>query len=411
MATTITEAFHYDPFSPQAMREPHSLYPALREEHPAYYIPEYDTYVFSRYDDVWNGFMDAQNFSEAEGQLFTREDLLVHHRGNPPQPRIEPEKAMFLWLDPPVQTKFRQALAAPFLKGNIRKLEELITQITRARLAELLPRGRFDLNMELASHVSASVVMHVMGMNLGDPVGIAEKIGQLVARDPDRPGMTPAGAVAREELHAKLRAEVARRRAGVGPDSFVIDALIHGDMIGRPLTDAEIAVDLMSLLVGGTETLPKIFAGGLLELSRHPHQLAEVAADPANATPAFEEMLRYNAPAQWFGRTVKQPVTLGGVDLEPGQRVILLLASANRDDREFGDGDAFRWNRKARRMISFGVGPHFCIGIHLARLEGQVLLREFLSAVPEFTIEPENGSWAESEFQVGWTSLPVRVGR
>jgi cytochrome P450 len=187
--------------------------------------------------------------------------------------------------------------------------------------------------------------------------------------------------------------------------------MLAADVTGRPLTDMEISQNLVSLVVGGAETLPKIFAGGLLELSRYPDQLAEVAAEPANANAAFEEMLRYSAPAQWFGRTVKTERGLAGVTLEPGQRVILLIAAANRDRREFEAPDAFIWNRKARRMLSFGIGPHFCIGIHLARLEGQIMLREFLAAFPKFEIDEAAGSWAVSEFQIGWTKLPVRIGK
>ena len=402
--------FRYDPFSPEAMRDPHSLYPVLREEHPAYYIPEYDTWVFSRYQDVWDGFMDAEHYSEAEGQLFAPEVLRVHHRGNPPEPKIEPVKAMFLWLDPPVQTAFRQLLAPPFLKGSINRLEPMITQIVRQRLAELLPRGRFDLTADFGSHVSARVTQQVMGLAFEDTDHVVDLINWMVYRKPGQAGSTPEGMAARDELHALLRGEVKRRRRGQGPESPVIDPLIATNIIARPLTDQEVAVDIMSILIGGTETLPKIFAGGLLELSRHGDQLAEVAADPqANAAAAFEEMLRYNAPAQWFGRTVKHPVTLGGVELEPGQRVILLIASANRDPREFDRADQFIWNRKARRMLSFGVGPHFCIGIHLARLEGRIMLREFLAVAPHFKLEPEAGHFAESEFQIGWTSLPVRT--
>ena len=87
MTTTATK-FHYDPFSRQAMADPHSLYPVLREEHPAWFLPEYDTWVFSRFQDVWDGFMDSEHYSEAEGQLYTREALLQHHRGNPPKHQL-----------------------------------------------------------------------------------------------------------------------------------------------------------------------------------------------------------------------------------------------------------------------------------------------------------------------------------
>ena len=408
--TTSTTIFHYDPFSAQAMADPHSLYPVLREEHPAWFLPEYDTWVFSRFQDVWDGFMDAEHFSEAEGQLFMREALLEHHRGNPPEPQLNPEKAMFLFLDPPVHTRFRHALGTPFLKGNVKRLEPAIRALARQRLAELLPRGEFDLNGDYAAHVAVRVTIDQVGLEFPDPDEIIRLLGRVVAREGGQAGSTADGLAARDTVHALLCGEVRRRRAGKGQPSPFIDALLTRDLIGRPLTDAEIAVDTMSALAGGTETVPKVLAGGMLELSRRPDQLAAIRADlPAHAPVAWEEMLRYNAPAQWFGRTVKKPVMLGGVALEPGQRVILLLASANRDSREFEDADAFIWNRKARRMVSFGVGPHFCIGIHLARLEGAILLEEFLAAVKDYELFPQRGIFAESEFQIGWNCLPVRV--
>jgi cytochrome P450 len=106
--------FRYDPFSPEAMRDPHSFYPVLREEHPAYFIPEYDTWVFSRYQDVWDGFMDSEHYSEAEGRLFASEVLQTHHRGNPPEFMIEPEAGHFAesefqigWTSLPIHIKRR----------------------------------------------------------------------------------------------------------------------------------------------------------------------------------------------------------------------------------------------------------------------------------------------------------------
>lgn len=410
MIETTASRFHYDPFSPEAMRDPHSFYPVLRDDHPAYYIPQYDTWVFSRFQDVWDGFMDAKHFSEAEGQVFSRATLLAHHRGNPPEPKINPEKAMFLWLDPPVHTRFRQALGTPFLKGNVNRLEPAIRTLARKRLAELLPRGEFDLNNDYASYVAVRVSIDQMGLEIADPEQLIALFGRVVARDPGVASMTADGFKARDTALDLLCAEVRRRRAGKGRPSPFLDPLIEQDLIGRPLTDMEIAVDTLSMLAGGTESVPKVVTGGLLELQHRPDQLAAIKADLARHAPiAWEEMLRYNAPAQWFGRTVKQPVTLGGIGLEPGQRVILLIASANRDPREFAAPDEFRWNRKPRRMLSFGVGPHFCIGIHLARLEGAILIEEFLAAVKRYELLPAQGSFAESEFQIGWTSLPVRT--
>lgn len=404
------QAFKYDPFSPAAMKNPQAFYNVLREEHPAYFIPEYDTYVFSRYEDVWEAFVDTEHFSEAEGQLFARDALLQHHRGDPPKPQIDPQKSMFLFLDPPVHTKFRRALWKPFMKSSVQGMGDFLKELVQGRLKELLPRGRFDLNGDYGSYVSVRAAAELMGLPLEDPEHVVDLINRMVARDPDSPGATEDGQAARMELMEWLAGAAARRRAGIGEESPVIDPLIQSDLIGRPLTDAEIAVDLLGIIVGGTETVPKVISGGLLELQNRPDQLAAVRADlDRNIEPAYEEMLRYLAPAQWFGRTVKKRHERAGILLEEGQRVILLIASANRDKREFDAPDEFVWNRDARRMLSFGVGAHFCIGIHLARLEGQTLLREFLRACPDFSVLPEEGHWAESEFQIGWTKLPVDV--
>ena len=400
--------FRYDPFSQDARRDPYAFYPTLIEHYPAYFIPEYDAYVFTRYDDVWNAFVNSGDFTESEGQVFSRDQMIVHHRNAPPPMQLDP-MTMFLFLDPPMHGQFRRAIGAPFLKGNIAKLRGEITTLVRDRLKVLLPKGEFDLNGDFGSYVSVGAVALVMGLPLSDAPRVIELVNTMVARAPDRSGPTEGGTAAREELMAFLKECIARRRLGQGPDSHVIDGMIAGNFIDRPLTDAEIAISLLGILVGGTETVPKIVAAGMLELARRPEQLAAVRADlENNVVPAFEEMLRFSAPAQWFGRTAKNKVRVGDVELEPGQRAILVIAAANRDPREFENPDEFIWNRKAQRMLSFGIGPHFCIGIHLARLEGQIMIRELLASVGEYTVHPDEGEWPVSEFQIGWVHLPIR---
>lgn len=404
---TVT-AFHYDPYSQAARQNPQAFYPTLREEHPAYFLPEYDAYVFTRYADVWNAFMNTGDFTEAEGQVFSRDQLLVHHRDNPPEHQLNP-MAMFTFVDPPVHAQIRRSIGAPFMKGAVGRLEPEIVAMTRDRLKLLLPRGEFDLNSDFGSYVSVGSTALVMGLPAPDARHIADLVNAMVARAVDRPGPVEGGGAAREELLDYLKAAIADRRVGKGPDSVLIDSMIAGGFTGHALSDQEIAISLLAILVGGTETVPKVVAATMLELSRRPDQLAAVRADPAvNAVPLFEEALRYNAPAQWFGRTAKNRVKVGDVELEPGQRAILVIAAANRDPREFDNPDEFVWNRKARRMLSFGVGPHFCIGIHLARLEGQIMLRELLGVIGDYTVHPEEGEWPVSEFQIGWAKLPIR---
>jgi cytochrome P450 len=167
---------------------------------------------------------------------------------------------------------------------------------------------------------------------------------------------------------------------------------------------------MLGVFIGGTETVPKIVAHGLWELGRWPDQLAAVRADlDANVPVAREEMIRYCAPAQWFARTVRKPFTIHGTTIQPGQRIITLLGSANRDEREYVDPDEFVWNRKIERLLAFGRGQHFCLGVHLARMEIAIMVAEWLNRVDDWQIDEDAASRPPSSFQWGWNNLPVEV--
>jgi cytochrome P450 len=167
---------------------------------------------------------------------------------------------------------------------------------------------------------------------------------------------------------------------------------------------------MLGIFIGGTETVPKIVAHGLWELSRLPDQMAAVRADVDAGVPkAREEMIRYCAPAQWFARTLRKPFTIHGTTIKPGQRIITLLASASRDEREYSDPDAFIWDRTMDRLLAFGRGQHFCLGVHLARLEITILVSEWLKRVSDYHILSEAASRPPSSFQWGWNNLPVAV--
>lgn len=124
---------------------------------------------------------------------------------------------------------------------------------------------------------------------------------------------------------------------------------------------------------------------------------------------AREEILRHTAPAQWFARTARRPYEIHGTTIQPGQRIITLLASAARDEREYPDPDAFIWNRPIERLLSFGHGQHFCLGVHVARLEVTIMIQEWLKRVPEYRIRTERASRPPSSFQWGWNNIPVEV--
>lgn len=248
---------------------------------------------------------------------------------------------------------------------------------------------------------------------LGLPTELASDVLATVnAGSLAQPGSGVDVANARPGYLEYLTPLVERRRADrSGADMPIADALLdYRKPDGTPLTDMEAAVQMLGVFIGGTETVPKIVAHGLWELERRPAQMAQVRADPAANVPvAREEMIRFCAPAQWFARTVRKPFTIHGTTIEPGQRVITLLASANRDEREYPEPDEFVWDRRIERMLAFGRGQHFCLGVHLARLEITVMVTEWLRRVPDFGVDTDHASRPPSSFQWGWNNVPVEV--
>ena len=262
-------------------------------------------------------------------------------------------------------------------------LADRIRTLANERLDELLPRGAFDLTQDYGGIVAASVVCELVGL----PVDLApEVLATVNAGSLAEPGSGVEVANARPGYLEYLVPIVERRRADASGGALpIVDNLIGYRLPdGSALSDIEAAVQMLGVFIGGTETVPKIVAHGLWELGRRPDQMATVRADlDANVPVAREEMIRYCAPAQWFARTLRKPFTIHDTTINPGQRIITLLASANRDEREYPEPDEFIWNRRIERLLAFGRGQHFCLGVHLARLEIAIMVTEWLKRVPD----------------------------
>ena len=398
----------YDPFDPAVMADPLPFYRVLRDEHPVYYLDKWDTYALSRFDDIWNVLeINDGTFVASEGTLPAASVLAGHNSGPVADPPLHP-MPFHANFDAPIYDGVRRCTAAPFRPKNVAKLGERIRALANERLDELLPRGRFDLTQDYGGIVAASIVCEIVGLSadLAADVLATVNAGSLA-----EPGSGVEVANARPGYLEYLAPVVERTRAGEPGALPIVDNLLAYRLPdGSALTDMEAAVQMLGVFIGGTETVPKIVAHGLWELSSHADQLADVRADlDANVPVAREEMIRYCAPAQWFARTLRKPFTLHGTTMEPGQRIISLLASASRDDREYAEPDHFIWNRPIPRLLAFGRGQHFCLGSHLARLEITIMVTEWLKRVPEFRVDTAAASRPPSSFQWGWNNLPIEV--
>jgi cytochrome P450 len=408
MKTVVDADFSYDPFDPAVMADPLPYYRVLRDHHPVYYVPKWDLYAISRFDDIWEVLAVSDGtFVASEGTLPAANVLAHHNTGPVPDPPLTP-LPFHAVFDKPIYDDIRRLQSPAFRPRSVTDWAERIRTLANQRLDELLPQGRFDLTGDYGGIVVAQVVCELLGIphELAADVLAAVNAGSLA-----QAGSGVDTAAARPNyLQYLIPAVQARRAANASDDLSIVDGMLRYRLPdGRPLDDVEAATQLLCIFIGGTETVPKIVAHGLWELARRPDQLAEVRADLSSVELACEEMIRFCAPAQWFARTARKPFTLHDTTIAPGQRIITLLASASRDERQYPEPDEFRWNRPITRSLAFGRGQHFCIGYHLARLEVTVLVTEWLRRVGDYRIVDDGATRLPSSFQWGWNSIPVEV--
>ncbi len=398
--------FSYDPFDPAVMADPLPYYRVLRDHHPVYYVPKWDLFALSRFDDIWDVLAVSDGtFVASEGTLPAPNVLAQHNGGPVPDPPLTP-LPFHAVFDKPIYDDIRRLQSPPFRPRSVGDWQDRVRALANQRLDELLPRGRFDLTCDYGGIVVAQVVCELLGI----PLELApEVLAAVNAGSLPQAGSGVDTAAARPNYLEYLVPAVQRQRARRGGLPIVDGMLDYRLPDGRALDDVEAATQLLCIFIGGTETVPKIVAHGLWELARRPDQLAAVRADENAVQQAREEMIRYCAPAQWFARTARKPFTLHDTRIAPGQRIITLLASASRDERQYPDPDEFRWDRPITRSLAFGRGQHFCIGYHLARLEVTVLVQEWLRRVPQYRIDEDAATRLPSSFQWGWNSIPVEV--
>jgi len=388
----------YDPFAEDVRHDPYPIYRRLRDEAPAYYLPKYDAWALSRFQDIWDASNDADSYSTARGttpaQVLTRE---------------QPVTPMLNVMDPPEHTRLRAVIRKCFLPRYLRGLEPVVRQSFDEFLEEVIDKGECDVVQDLGARLSVQVACLAIGIPPEDGPALGRMVQRFFAHDPDTGGMTPDGLQALTELTAYCVDLIRQHRKHPGDGPEAADALIRfRDASGRSFDDEVAASHVTMLVIGGSETFPKTLANGILRLYEHPEQRRALARGEADTAAAYEEILRYDMPTQFLCRTLKRDVSLHGQQLYAGQAAMLLYASANHDDREFECPDVFDIQRRFRRHLSFSSGTHACLGTHVARMEGRITLNAILSRIPEYEVDLEGAERLRTEFVQGFSRLPIR---
>jgi cytochrome P450 len=400
----------FDPFAPGFADDPYPQYAVMRAQAPVYAHP-FGFWLLTGYDEV-SWLLRTPGLSVEDGNI-AADSLLRQMRdqlyGDAESPRAS--AVSMLDRDPPDHTRLRRLVSKAFTPRAIQALRPRITALVDGMLDTMAEQRRVDLVDALAFPLPFSVIAEMLGTPPTDHERIRQLSGTVVrslepVADPD---LAAAIMAADDELIQIAAEMIAWKRANPADD--LLTALIHAEDDGDVLNDDELVAQTLLLYIAGHETTVNLISGGALALLRHPGQLALLRSDPALVVNAVEELLRYDSPVQASRRITLEPVTVGGVTIPAGAFVLASLGSANRDERFWGpdaaDLDLRREN--ARQHVSFGAGPHHCLGASLARLEASIAIEHLTARFPGLALDGDV-VWNGRINLRGPAHLPVSAG-
>ena len=395
--------------SPEFKANPFPFYARLRAEAPVQRVllptGEWAWFV-TRYDDVVAVLKDERFVKDTANAMTPQEAA-----------RLPWFRKMFkalqrnmLDVDPPDHSRLRALVAKAFTPRLIDQMRERIRDITEHLLDKVQDRGRMDLVRDYALPLPSTIIAEMLGVPAADRHLFHRWSKAVLSAAASTWNLVKA--VPNVMIFMRyLRKIIKSRRAH--PKDDLISALARVEEGGDTLSENELLAMIFLLLVAGHETTVHLIGSGMLALLQHRHQWDKLRSDPALIKPAVEELLRFASPAETATeRFAREDVTMAGVTIARGDMVFAVLASANRDERQFPNPDVLDITREPNRHLAFGLGTHFCLGAPLARLEGQIALGTLLRRVPDvrLAVSPKMLRWRGGLVLRGLEALPVTFG-
>ncbi len=389
----------FSPYAYEVHEDPYPLYARLRAEAPVYRNEELDFWALARHADVLAAFKDTKRFSNRFG-------VSIDPSSYGPRARLG---TSFLAMDPPDHTRMRALVSRSFTPRRVAEMESRIREIAVWRLDRLVGAGSFDAVAEFAGKLPMDVISEMLGVPENDRSELRTWADLLVHREEGVMDVPPEGAEAFGKLIGYFRELIADRRKSPGRD--LLSSLLELERTPNEdyLSESELLSICNLMIVAGNETTTKLIANALYWLGQNPAQRERVASARVGMPQWVEETLRYDNSTQMLLRTLSEDTTIAGHLVPKDARILLLVGSANRDERVFERPDEYDLGRDCSRMLSFGQGTHFCLGAALARLEGAVSLEEWWRRFPDFQVDTSGIARVHSVNVRGFASLPVRV--
>jgi cytochrome P450 PksS len=392
--------------SPAFKANPYLFYARLRAEAPVYPVtlPDRRTaWLVTRYDDVAAVLKDAR-FAKDMANALTTEQA----RRQPwIPPVLRPLMRHMLNLDGLDHARLRGLVLKAFSPGLVEQMRGRVGRLCDELLAPLVRRGGMDLVRDYALPVPVTVISEMLGVPAADRHKFHRWSNTLVTAGSSRWGLLRA--VPSVWFLVRFLRKLIRTRRDEPRDDLV-SMLVKVEEAGDRLSEVELLAMVTLLLIAGHETTVNLIANGTLALLEHPDQMRRLRDDPSLIRPAVEELLRYASPVETATeRYAREDVTIAGVTIPRGSLVFAVIASANRDERQFPDPDKLDITREPNRHLAFGLGAHYCLGAPLARMEAQLALGALLRRVEELRLAAAPGSlrWRRGLILRGLESLPV----
>ncbi len=399
MSTSASGDLYYDPYDFDIDRDPYPTWRRLRDEAPLYYNETHDFYALSRFDDVERCSVDWRTYISGKGSVL---EAIKSGMEMPP--------GVILFEDPPAHDVHRGLLSRVFTPKRMLAIEPQVRAFCASALDPLVERGRFDFIHDLGAQMPMKTIGMLLGIPQQDQEAIRDRIdASMQLRDGSAPRPREEGDFG--AIDGSGFASYIDWRAQHPSDDLMTDLLNaefedeHGTV--RRLTKDEILNYVGLIAAAGNETTTRLIGWAGKVLAEHPEQRRELVDDPSLIPGAVEELLRFESPSPVQARYVTQDVEHYGQPVAAGSVMLLLTGSANRDHRKFADPDRFDIRRRFDHHVAFGYGIHFCLGAHLARLEGRVALEEVLIRFPEWEVDWDHALQAHTSTVRGWESLPV----
>jgi cytochrome P450 len=385
----------FNPYAREVQDDPYPLYARLRNHSPVAYSEQLNCWFLLRFADVIEAAHDHRRFISGEG---------VSLLGSQPSSLIP----MIVSIDNPDHDRLRALVSRRFTGRALADLEAPIRGYAREAIEAFAARDSCELMSELAIPIPLLVIGDLLGVAPEDRHAFRQWGEALVHLNPFRPETVAAARAAGMEIGQYMMAAIEDRRRQPGDD--LISLLLASRLDGEALDISFVLGFAFLFIVAGSETTTNLIGNGAIALAHHADQRAAVRGDPSLIPGMIEEVLRYDGPVQGVARVVNQDVKVGGVTIPAGAKVQLRWGSANRDEDEYDDPDAFDVRRRVRRQVAFGHGIHYCLGAALTRLEGRVIFEELLARLGDWDVPDRVERLASGEVR-GPARLPLTFSR